>query len=292
MYIKIIAVLFMCFVTSTFAAEMKFEDLDADVQKELLSGLNGKERAAVGVMKKENPPPIVKKKEVVSKSQVLEIISAPAVEVVKVPPAKFVSEPLVVAKKKNTLEKIKQMIAKSDVHLSIGMGLAGFNKWNHELPEGFTATSSDQTGMKYELSLLARYKWFELEWLPLPESSKIPVMFYGSSLGEEKVTRKNMLIANVIAVDKQKYSISLGFGFEQTKLEGAVSIGGTIYPPKVNGVAPVFQVKGRYYLNNLLSVEAGYRVRNVQVTNPIEGVPDLVSTKENSMFFRGVLKAF
>jgi type II secretory pathway component PulC len=118
------------------------------------------------------------------------------------------------------------------------------------------------------------------------------VKFYGSSLGEVKLTRTSMLIANVIAVEKEKYSILFGLGFEQTKLDNAVSIGGFPVPTSVNKQSVVFQFAGRYRLSERMSLEAGYRLRNVKETNQIPYVPDLDSARKSSMFFRGSLKLF
>lgn len=69
MYIKIVMlVMFVFSSSSVFAKEIQFEDLSADVQEELLSGLNNKERAATGYVKKNPPKKVVVKKSPVKKN--------------------------------------------------------------------------------------------------------------------------------------------------------------------------------------------------------------------------------
>ena len=349
MYIKIVMlVMFVFSSSSVFAKEIQFEDLSADVQEELLSGLNNKERAATGYVKKNPSKKVVvkkspvkknvpdaaflkavarqlemdqldadveafKKKETEKASVRVETASQPVVNVVlprnevaekaftkrmsaiidSAKPAEKQKAKLPFKTKLNLqLIELRRLVVKSDVHVSVGVGLSGMNNWEHVRPDGFSAVSSDQVGMKSELSLHINYKWLELQLMPLPESTEIPEKFYGTGMGGVKVIRKNMIIANITAIQKEKYSFLVGFGYEETKLEDSISLGGINFPSKVNKRSPVFQFTGRYVLSKWLSAEGGYRIRNVQVESSIPGVPDLTSAKKNSMFIKLVSKLF
>jgi hypothetical protein len=235
-----------------------------------------------------------KKVVVTSKSEVIEPmtpeVSSAALETFDAEASKTEVSTITVSAKSKAFDLL--MKAKKVVDFEMGMRLRSFNGLNTlSQPIGFATTSSDQTGVKAELSLqLEVYRKFALEVLPLPNSRTLDTQFYGSSLGSIKVVTDSVWIGKFFPIDTSTYSVSIGFGYEHTKLDGAISMGGFNFPTTGAGWSPVFQIGGQYHLNKCLSLGVDYERSNVRIVTKIPGVPDLVSTYSDRLSMRVMMK--
>ena len=100
------------------------------------------------------------------------------------------------------------------------------------------------------------------------------------------------MIAKLFLVDNSEWSLSLGIGAENNKIDGAVSIGGFKLPTTGEGWSPVLQIAGSYKITERISIGLGYERRNVRTIVTILRVPNLETANTGGMFADINLKIF
>jgi len=184
--------------------------------------------------------------------------------------------------------KVRKLVleVKKVVDFQLGMRMRSFDGLNTaSQPIGFATTSSDEGQSSLELYVQAKYKRFALVWYPLDHSRDLVTKFYGTKIGEQKITTSTLVIGKFFFVDTPKFGVSAGLGGEFTKVRGAVMLGGFKFPTTGGGWTPVFQLGGQYYIGKHLVLGMDYERSNVRLVTTIPGVPDLVSTFESRVAF-------
>ena len=259
MYLNIVMIVLFVYTSCAFAKEIKFEDLSADVQQELLSGLNDHERP---------PTSFVKKVEVVTSTPVVVTPSKPEVVAVKAVPDKFITEPLRVAKKKVINPKIE---------FDCGVRFKSFQGMDRVLDRGFSTEASNETGVRLQPFVQLKVDKVALQFLQNDTEEILKTKIFDSSLGELTVNTPVVLIGKYFFINTPEYSVSIGLGAEYTEIGGAVSMGGFKFPTKGEGWSQVIQLSSRIDLTKQLSVGLDYEKSDLRIVTEIPGVPDLVT---------------